>query len=185
VAGDVLAVVGVRYDDNLNVRAGPGVGYDVLARLAPTADDLVAKGNTWSIPGAFWIEIEAGGVTGWVNLRYVAYLADTTDVTASVVDLLGEIPDAETMLDLGTMVAEALIDAGDSDVSAEAVVSVAPTVGDLGEITLDLTGAGDDSVYGVRLHIFGQPSASGEGFVLKSIEGTALCARGVSGGVCI
>ena len=63
---------------------------------------------------------------------------------------------------------------------------VAPAVGDLGEVTYDVIGLGDDSIGGWRLHVFGTPSASGEGFLLKTLEATTLCTRGVTtDGLCI
>jgi hypothetical protein len=182
-SGDVLGVVGVSHDDVLNVRSGPGVDYPILTGLDPTEDDVVAKGSTWSIPGAFWIEVEANGVEGWVNLRYVAYLGETNDITAQVIAELGETPEAETMLDLGLIVAEAVL--GDSETSIDPVMSVAPAVGDLGEVTYDVLGVADDSVSGFRLHVFATPSESGEGFILKSIEATTFCARGLSEGLCL
>lgn len=180
--GDVLGVVGVRYDDVLNVRSGPGVAYPIVTTLGATADDVVARGNTRQIPGAFWIEVEAAGAVGWVNLRYVAYLGDTGDETARIIAALGETPEAETMLDLGMVVAEAV---ASTDPPSTLVVSVAPSVGDLGEVTYDVIGLGDDALFGVRLHVFGQPSASGEGFVLTTVEQTLLCGRGLSDGICV
>ncbi len=183
LAGDVLGVVGVRHDDVLNVRSGPGVGYSILTGLDPLEDEVVAKGNTWYIPGAFWIEVEADGVEGWVNLRYIAYLGDTDDMTSRVIADLGERPEAETMLDLGMIVAEAVAYEGEG--ARDPVVSVAPSVGDLGEVTIDVLGLADDSIGGYRLHVFGMPSESGEGFGLGSVEATVLCIRGVSGGICI
>lgn len=182
--GDELAVIGVSHDDVLNLRAGPGVQNEVLAELEPLATDVVARGNTWSIPGAFWIEVESDGVVGWVNLRYVGYLGDTSDTTADIIASAGETPKAETMLDLGAIVAETVADADSSEGRTDIVVSVAPTTGDLGEVTYDVTGFGDDSVFGVRLHVFGQPDG-GDGFELKSVESTVFCSRGVSDGVCV
>ena len=65
-------------------------------------------------------------------------------------------------------------------------MSGAPSVGDLGEVIYDVVGFADDSVRGLRLHIFGQPLAGGEGFSLKSVEATSLCARGLTAeGACI
>jgi len=58
-------------------------------------------------------------------------------------------------------------------------------VGDLGDTTYDVIGLGDDAQLGWRLHVFGTPSESGEGFFLKSIERTLLCGRGVSDGFCV
>lgn len=182
VAGDVLGVVGVAHDDVLNVRSGPGVNYEVVVELDPTEDDVVAKGNTWSLDDALWIEVEAGGVEGWVNLRYVGYLGETDDTTSQIVETLGETPEVETMLDLGTLVAETVAEGAGEGV--DIVMSVAPTVGDLGEVTFDVLGFEDDSVRGARLHVFGTPSESGEGFILKSVESTSICSRGVSDGLC-
>lgn len=186
VEGDVLGVVGVAHDDVLNVRSGPGVEYPVVGELAPTADHVVAIGETRHIPGAFWIRVEGAGAEGWVNLTYVAYLGDTDDITARVIADLGETPEVETMLELGTLVAESVAAVDEEpEVEPRIVMSVAPAVGDLGEVTFDVIGAGDDSVSGSRLHVFGTPSASGEGFILKSVEVTVLCGRGVTDGVCI
>jgi hypothetical protein len=56
-------------------------------------------------------------------------------------------------------------------------MSVAPTVGDLGEVTYDVIGLGDDAVYGYRLHVFGEPVT--DGFSLRTVERTYLCSRGV------
>jgi hypothetical protein len=178
--GDVLGVVGVRHDDVLNVRSGPGTEFPVIAELDPTADDVVALGNTWSRPGSLWIEVDADDEEGWVNLRYVAYLGDTRDATSELMPEMSETR-AETMLDLGALVAEAM--AGDSD--AVSVMSVAPSVGDLGEVTYDVIGFEDDSVLGARVHVFGTPDEGGEGFELKSVELTVLCSRGVSDGLCV
>ena len=63
------------------------------------------------------------------------------------------------------------------------VVSGGPSVGDLGEITLDIATTGDDSVAAQRIHVFGTPME--EAFVLKAVELTVLCWRGVSAGKCV
>ena len=62
------------------------------------------------------------------------------------------------------------------------MVTVAPSVGDLGEVTYDVIGLGDDSVRGYRLHVFGEGLGAGGGFYLKSVEARVLCARGVTAG---
>ncbi|NNC44231.1 MAG: hypothetical protein HKO03_13440 [Acidimicrobiia bacterium] len=63
---------------------------------------------------------------------------------------------------------------------------MAPTEGDLGEVTYDVVGIGDDSVLGERLHIFGQPTGDGSGFSLMAVESQVLCGRGVTDqGLCI
>lgn len=63
-------------------------------------------------------------------------------------------------------------------------MSVAPTMGDLGEVTYDVIGLGDDATLGYRLHVFGQ--AVSDGISLHSVERTALCTRGVTtDGLCV
>jgi hypothetical protein len=181
--GDMLGVVGVAHDDVLNVRQGPGVSFDVVATLQPLADQVVATGRSRMLVQSIWTEIEVGATTGWVNVAYLAYLGDTSDDTADTVATIGETPAAETMVDLGSIVAEAH---ASTDPASEIVLSVAPEVGDLGEITYDVIGLGDDALFGVRLHVFGAPDAGGEGFTLHSVELTLLCGRGVSDdGFCV
>ncbi len=181
--GAIVGVVGVRHDDVLNVRSGPGVDFAVIATLDPTRSGITGTGNGWQLPsGSVWWEIEVGGVVGWANQQYLSRLDGVDDLTSLVVDRLGEIPAAETMLDLGLIVANALADV---DVGSDVVMSVAPSVGDLGEVTYDVVGIGDDSVGGWRLHVFGQPTAGGEGFSLMSVEATVFCQRGTSDGICV
>lgn len=178
-AGDTLAVVGVAHDDVLNLRAAPGADQEILEGIPPTYEALTALGQTRELPGSLWIGVDYGGTEGWVNLRFIGYLGDTTDITHTVTEQLGGTPGAETMLDLGLIVAEGI--AGDA--SADIVMSVAPSVSDLGEVTFDVTGFEDDSVRGSRLHVFGQPID--EAFLLASVEATVICARGVDAGVCL
>lgn len=179
-AGDTLAVIGVAHDDVLNLRAAPGADQPILDEIPPLHDALVALGQTRELPGSFWIGVDFEGTEGWVNLRYIGYVGDTTDETSSVLDRLGETPGAATMLDLGFIVADSMSsDEPESDI----VLVVAPTVGDLGEVTYDVIGLGDDAQRGVRVHVFGQPVD--EGFVLDTVEVTALCGRGVADGLCV
>lgn len=179
--GDVVAVVGVAHDDVLNLREGPGADQGILEGIPPLYDSLTAQGRTRQLTsGAMWILVDYAGTDGWVNLRFIAYLGNTSDITAAVVEDFGDVPGGETMLDLGRAVAESLA----GDISADIVISVAPTIGDLGEVTFDVTGFEDDSVRGSRIHVFGQPID--EAFVLDSVEATPLCARGVDeDGYCV
>ena len=179
--GDILAVIGVAHDDVLNLRAKPGASQEIVAGIPPTYADLVALGETRQLPGAMWIAVDYGTRTGWVNLRYIGYLGVTTDETATIEANLGSTPTAETMLELGRIVAESL---ASDEPASDIVVSVAPSVGDLGEVTYDVIGLGDDAVRGLRLHVFGQPID--EGFSLKTVEMTTLCGRGADAdGACV
>jgi hypothetical protein len=87
------------------------------------------------------------------------------------------------MEQLGQIVAAS--QASTDDPESRITLTVAPTVGDLGEVTFDVVGLADDSVLGVRLHVFGDPSG-GAGFVLDTVELTVLCGRGGGGdGLCV
>ena len=167
-------VIGVRHDDVLNLRAGPGVASPVVDEIPPTYTELVARGNTRDLPGAFWIEVEYEGTTGWVHLGFVGYEGGVDDQTSVVVEELGERPVAASMTDLGEVVAGVFA----SEDPESAIVQVTPvTGGDLAEVTYDVIGFGDDAVRGARLHIFAE-MAGGE-FTLRSVEMTSICGRGV------
>ncbi|MGB5758419.1 MAG: SH3 domain-containing protein [Acidimicrobiales bacterium] len=180
-AGDVLGVVGVAYDDELNIRVAPGTDQEIVATAEPTADDLVATGRARSLPNSIWYELTVDGTTGWVNSRLVAFIGGTDDATAEYL-ARNDRPSAETMMDLGEFVAAGF---ASTDPKSEIVQVVAPTVGDLGEVTYDVIGIGDDAQIGYRLHIFGVEEDSGESFALRTIERTALCGRGLSGEFCV
>ena len=96
----MIAVIGVRFDDVLNLREKPGTDQTILKGLAPTYDNMVAQGETWQMPSSFWYKVDADGTVGWVSARFVAYLGNVTDDTSRIVGILGEIPTAETMLGL-------------------------------------------------------------------------------------
>lgn len=182
-AGDTVAVIGVDFDDVLNVRDVPGSGGAIVDMLQPLADDMTALGNTRDLDPGFWIELDTGDAMGWVNLFYVGYLGVVTDETAAIVAELGEIPVAETMVELGTLVAGTF---ASEDPESTIVQVTAPSVGDLGEITYDVIGLGDDAQVGWRIHVFGTEDDGGESFGLKSAEVTALCGRGATDdGLCV
>jgi len=180
-AGAVLGVIGVRYDDVLNLRAGPGADQPIIGQIPPAFDDLVASGEVRSLP-AFWTKVSYQGTEGWVNMRYLAYLGSTDDITARFIDLFGERPEASTMAELGEIVAEAL---ASEDPASDLVNSVEESVGDLGEVTFDVVGLGDDAVRGLRLHVFAE-NLDGH-FQLRTVEQTILCdpSRGVDEGSCV
>ena len=180
--GASLAVVAVAADDVLNVRHGPGVRFGVATELGPLDEGVTATGHNRTIDdGTFWSQVEVDGTTGWVNTSFVAQPGQTTDITSELPGDLG----GRTMVDLGTAVAEARTP-GEDDPEPRITVTAAPeTGGDLAEITVDVTGYADDAVKGERLHVFATPDPSGEGFRLRTVEATTLCARGVDAGLCV
>lgn len=173
--GDVLMVIGVAHDDVLNLRALPGPDHEIVHTMAPDFVDMIARGETRQVSNALWVAMTADGVEGWVNMRYIGYEGPTDDLTSQVVADLGGYPTAPTMTGLGLIVAESM---ATEDPESDIVVVVDESVGDLGEVTYDIIGLGDDAVHGMRAHVFGQPGAGG--FSLKSVEVTTICARGIT-----
>ncbi|WP_156157714.1 hypothetical protein [Demequina pelophila] len=151
-----------------------------MAELGPLADDVIAVGRTRLVDGSLWHEVAAGGTTGWAEGSHLMYLGGVDDATSAVVDAIGSRPTVSTMPELGILVAQQF---ASSDPLSVVSLTVPATVGDLGEITYDVLGLGDDSVGGMRLHVFGTPSNGG--FVLMSVERTALCLRGVVDEACV
>ena len=80
-----------------------------VATLEPVRTDVVATGNARLVDQAIWYEITADGRRGWANIAFLAFEGVVDDVTSQVVDSLGERPVAETMLDLGRIVAEDVV----------------------------------------------------------------------------
>ena len=182
--GVELGVVGVEADDVLNVRAAPGVEYEVVAELDPLADGILPTGHNRQLDDcSIWAEIDAGGETGWASTAFLAHLGATRDTTSELYPEVADRPRGDTMLQLGELVADQV--AGDGEPEPEVVVVDGPTVGDLGEITVDVVGFPDDSVLGERLHIFAEPDPGGESFTVRTVESTTLCRRGVSDGLCV
>jgi hypothetical protein len=173
-------VIGVRYDDVLNLRAGAGANQPIRDEIPPTFADLEALGNTRELPSAFWVEVDFEGTDGWVHMAYLGYEGVVTDETSAVIDQLGERPVAATMTDLAETVASVYVS---EEPKTDVVQITEVALGDLAEVTYDVVGLGDDALRGVRLHIFAERSAGG--FTLRTVEMTLLCGRGVDQGLCV
>lgn len=170
--GDEVAVVGVAADDVLNLRVGPGVEFDVVGELEPLGSAAgTGRARTLEEDG-IWVELTSDGATGWANLRYLAYLGEVTDITSR----LSVLPSGDDLAELGERVTHAWVSEG-TEATPEITVVDGPHEGDLGEVTVDALGLEDDSVLGMRLHVFAQPD--GDGFRVRTVEQTVLCARGV------
>ena len=170
-----LAVVGVAADDVLNVRRGPGVDFDVVTTLAPLADDVVALGENRQLDsGAVWAHVRADGAEGWANIAFLAQLGATTDETAALYPAVADRPAAD---DLSALAEAVAADVASTEPVSDVTIVDGPTEGDLGEVTVDVIGIGDDSVGGYRLHLFAD--RDGDGWRLRTVEQTVLCSRGV------
>jgi hypothetical protein len=167
--GAELGVIGVRYNDVLNLRQRPGADQPIVGRIPATYNGLIAQGETRRLP-AFWTKVDYRGTMGWVNMSYLAYIGRTDDVTQQTIDHFGERPEASTMTELGRLVAEA---AASDDPPSDIVNVVRESTGDLGEVTFDVVGLGDDAVRGVRLHVFGERVDTS--WRLRTVEQTSLC----------
>lgn len=179
--GAELGVVGVPADDVLNVRHGPGTDFGIATALEPLAVGVTATGHNRTLDaGGLWVQVEVDGTAGWVNGAFASHLGDTTDVTSELPGDLG----GHTLVDLAEAVAEARAPGGEGPTPRVTIVD-GPTVGDLGEVTVDVLGYADDSVAGERLHVFATEDTQGDAFLLRTVEATVLCARGVSGGLCV
>lgn len=172
--GARLSVVGVAHDGRLDVLSDPDPAAAVVATL-PALGKVVTTGRGWS---PSWVEVVVEGQTGWAQVGSLAGRAGTDDVTAEVVRRLGERPRARSLPALGRLVAGAR---SSVDPPSSVVMSVAPSLGDLGEVTFDVVGLGDDSVWAERLHVFAQRLPGGK-FSLGSVEATSFCARGAPTG---
>lgn len=174
-------VIGVRHDDVLNLRATPGADQPIRDEIPGTFTDLVAQGVTRDLGDAFWIEVDYEGTPGWVHLRYIGYGGEVTDDTSMVIETLGERPVEPTMAELGELVASVYASAEEPESDVVQVTAVASD--DLGEVTFDVIGLGDDSVRGFRIHVFAEEVE--DGFSLRSVETTLICGRGVDDGACV
>jgi hypothetical protein len=171
-AGDELIVVGVAADDTLNVRAAPGTDHAVVTELDPLDDGVVATGHNRSLGDeGIWSEVRVGGETGWASLRFLAFEGATDDVTTE----LGPLPTAGDMAALADVVAASF---ASTDPPSRVTIVDGPSSGDLEEVVVDVLGLGDDSVAGVRLHLFAERTA--DGVALRNLERTVLCGRGVT-----
>ena len=211
--GDSLAVVGVDHDDILNVRDVPfgdiiatlglanPIAFLLEVREAPSGEPIawydtwtgtiVATGRTRKLPTTIWHEVQVAGLTGWASGAYLAPIGLTDDITAHLIDLLGERPVADTLTELALLVGDTL---ASDEPPSRVVVTVGPSVFEaLGEVTVDVLNIGDDSLLGYRLHIFATPSGDWMSddpgpFTLRTVERTILCysARGVTAdGLCV
>lgn len=173
LAGDRVDVVGVPFDDMLNVRIGPGTEFDVIDQLAPNTTGLLATGANRLRDDSFWIEVDVDGRVGWVSEQFIGYLgAPNADGTAH------GIGSESTVEELGRSIAEAFA----SDEPPSRITQISPAVD--GTVVFDVVGLADDAVKGVRLTIETTPADGGIAFSV--IEERPICGRGVTAdGLCI
>jgi hypothetical protein len=65
-------VVDVASDDVLNVRARPGVAHPIVGTIPFYGIDVEVHAGGQEVDGSWWVPVQYGEVTGWVNSRYLA-----------------------------------------------------------------------------------------------------------------
>lgn len=173
--GVEAGVVAVAADDTLNVRATPGADGEVVAQLDPLATGVIPTGHNRLLPdNGIWAEVDVDGISGWVHAAYLGHLGRTTNATTELYPGDTNRPSAATTQELVARVVEEL-----TSRSPDMTVTVVsnPTQ-DRPDFTVDVTGAQDDSGLGIRYHFRTEPD--GAQVAISTVEGTALCRRGVT-----
>jgi hypothetical protein len=67
-----FAVVGVADDDQLNVRARPGVTQAIVGTIPYHGLDVEVRAGGQEIAGSWWVPVHYEQVVGWVNSNYLA-----------------------------------------------------------------------------------------------------------------
>ncbi len=186
--GDLVSVIGVAHDDTLPIRSGPGESYAVVGSLEPVAAGIAVTGRAQLLDDSIWYEVAIDGSTGWVDASYIGLLGGVEDLTAQVVTLLGDNAAADSMLDLGVLVARLFIgdESGGRVWAVEAVDVDAPTLDGPSVITADVIGGADDSVIGYRIRTFATPSSGDGPPEIDRVERTMICWRGMTAdGICL
>lgn len=185
-SGDLVAVVGVAHNDVLNVRGGPGVSFEIVSTLEPTAADIPATGQAWLLPKSLWYEIAIDSGTGWVNSSFIGLLGATDDATAMVARMLGTPLAADDFNYLGATIADAFLGAEGESWIALVEVSKGGSSPQIPSVMFDVIGLSDDSAKGYRFVIHATHEVSGGPYEMHSVERTAICWRGLTPkGLCL
>ena len=178
-AGTQLGVIGVAYDDWLNVRDVPngevvatltlqlsigGAGLEESALLVRDAAaeelfarigiaSLTATGRTRDLATSTWHEIQAGPVVGWASSNYLAPLSPSAqfDITAQVTADIDGVAAAETLDELVERIVATV--ASNEPVSRVRTVAPPGAFEAIIDIAVDVVGQPDDSIRGYRLLI--------------------------------
>ncbi|MCP4419237.1 MAG: SH3 domain-containing protein [Chloroflexi bacterium] len=91
-----FAVVFVETNDVLNVRSGPGVSFGIVGSLPTNANDVQIIGSGQLVSGSTWVPVQRGGLSGWVNGRFLTqFVSDASFcANATVSQLLDQLQTA-------------------------------------------------------------------------------------------
>lgn len=192
IAGTVGQVAGVAFDETFDLQALPGEDQPIAASL-PALTEFVLTGEGRQIDqGSFfrvWFEVATDDAVGWISKWSVVYLGAPRGLTADTIDALGEVPTAPTMIELGQIVTDAIVQP-DPDFPPATVVLAAEPSDDTNPVVIydGFPGEdfGSDVDLGSRYLIVGRQLGP-DSYELVSVEAASLCTRGVesSTGYCV
>ncbi len=170
--GDQLDVVGVAFDDVLNVRIAPGTDFEIIGTLDPDTTGVTATGHNRLLPNSFWVEVEFEAQLGWVNESFVGYLGSSRALEPSI-------PAANaTALEMAQLVAQA---AASVDPPSTITVAAQP-LDDV--VIMDVIGLGDDAAKGFRLTVTTVETAGKRS--VTAVDEQIICSRGKTAeGLCV
>jgi hypothetical protein len=67
-----FAVVNVAADDQLNVRARPGVAHAIVGTIPYHGMDVEVHAGGQEVAGSWWVPVQYGDLVGWANNNYLA-----------------------------------------------------------------------------------------------------------------
>ena len=176
--GAAVDVVGVPDGDVLFVRELPDHTAQEVGRLSPTGDAVLA-GRERSVEHGIWAEIELADGVGWVNSRYLGYLAEPgEDITNEFAQYGGQDDAAALVADI----AQERVDDHTLESDAPQWVLI-QTPADSPVYRVDVFPFFDDAVYGERLEIHIEETA--DGAEVTQVQRTLICSRGASEGLCV
>ncbi len=197
----VMHVVGVRFDDVLNLRKAPGANAELVTSKAPGPlpfPQLLSLGSGWLLDnGAAWWHAEINdpgnarhGLHVWAHTNYLKPLAAASNKTNAIVQIIGS--DYSGVENLKQKLLQ--LRSGDSS-SIKIVVSQDEMGLDAsgGSVQIELLGYKDDSVYGEIFYFtftnqWDNSKANDRkitGQQIGQILVTPVCQRGVSDGLCL
>lgn len=159
------------------IRAQPSLEAGQVSQVWRTGSVELAgrEWNNTTLPDeGYWAEVRLDGVRGWMPSAHLFYFGGVEDVTGEYADI-GSADDPYRVLGM-------IGERSTNGMGRWAVVTTPDDTGD-GAYRVDVTGMPDDAQAGERLRV--TVEQSDEGFRAGQVERTLLCARGVSGGLCL